>query len=247
MAPGILETKSENTQSHDGNVETTEGVIGANCVDRITLLRSMPEAPSQTQVCVVGAGPAGLMLGANLARFGIKAQVIDDRADPTPVGRYVASPLNNLLSLHVLTPGTHRADGLQPKTIETFRQMRLADPLLQRGVRVYDISFWRSTADEPLRRLGREVHYPPVIDVLDPYILLVHQGMVESLFIDDMKKRGVEVKRNCAFESYSACDLLMSKKVGAALQINTRVNVTQDKRTILAQYLVGCKSNNNSD
>lgn len=106
---------------------------------------------------------------------------------------------------------------------------------------MYDISFWRSTADEPLRRLGREVHYPPVIDVLDPYILLVHQGMVESLFIDDMKKRGVEVKRNCAFESYSACDLLMSKKVGAALQINTRVNVTQDKRTILAQYLVGCK------
>lgn len=139
---------------------------------------------------------------------------------------------------------THRADGLQPKTIETFRQMRLADPLLQRGVRVYDISFWRSTADEPLRRLGREVHYPPVIDVLDPYILLVHQGMVESLFIDDMKKRGVEVKRNCAFESYSACDSLMSKKVGAALQINTRVNVTQDKRTILAQYLVGCKSKN---
>lgn len=135
----------------------------------------------------------------------------------------------------------HRADGLQPKTIETFRQMRLADPLLQRGVRVYDISFWRGTADEPLRRLGREVHYPPVIDVLDPYILLVHQGMVESLFIDDMKKRGVEVKRNCAFESYSACDSLMSMKVGAALQINTRVNVTQDKKIILAQYLVGCE------
>lgn len=119
--------------------------------------------------------------------------------------------------------------------------MRLVDPLLQRGVKVYDISFWRGTSEEPLRRLGREVHYPPVIDVLDPYILLVHQGMVESLFIDDMKKRGVEVKRNCAFESYSTCDSLVSKKVGAALQINTRVNVTQDKRTILAQYLVGCE------
>lgn len=88
MAPGLVETRSENTRSHDGNVESSEGVIGANCVDRITLLRSMPEVPSQCQVCVVGAGPAGLMLGANLARMGIKAQVIDDRADPTPVGRY---------------------------------------------------------------------------------------------------------------------------------------------------------------
>lgn len=129
-----------------------------------------------------------------------------------------------------------RADGLQPKTIETFRQMRLADPLLQRGVRVFDISFWRSTAQEPLHRLGREVHYPPIIDVIDPYILLVHQGMVEGLFIEDMKKRGKTVRRNTAFESYNVPD----NKLGP-LQINCRTNVTQDKRSILAQYLIGCK------
>jgi len=113
--------------------------------------------------------------------------------------------------------------------------MRLADPLLQRGVKVYDISFWRSTAEEPLHRLGREIHYPPVIDVLDPYILLVHQGMVESLFIDDLKKRGCEVKRNTAFDSYN----IPENKTGP-LQVNCRVNVTQDRRTIHTQYLVGC-------
>lgn len=115
--------------------------------------------------------------------------------------------------------------------------MRLADPLLQRGVRVYDISFWRSTADEPLHRLGREIHYPPIIDVLDPYILLVHQGMVEGIFIDDLKKRGVEVRRNTAFESYSVPE----NKAGP-LQVNCRTNVTQDRRTILTQYLIGCTS-----
>ncbi len=116
--------------------------------------------------------------------------------------------------------------------------MRLADPLLQRGVRVYDIAFWRGTTDEPLHRLGREVHYPPVIDVLDPYILLVHQGMVESLFLEDMKKRGVEVRRNTAFESYSVCD---SKSGAGPLQINVKTNVNQDRRTLLTQYLVGCE------
>lgn len=130
----------------------------------------------------------------------------------------------------------HRADGLQPKTIETFRQLRLADTLLQRGVRVFDISFWRSTAEEPLHRLGREVHYPPIIDVLDPYILLVHQGIVESLFIDDMKKRGKDVRRNTAYDSY---DYAAGKS--GQLQVNCRVNVTHDKRTIMAQYLVGCE------
>src|SRR4051812_24185074 len=137
----------------------------------------------------------------------------------------------------------YRADGLQPKTIETFRQMRLADPLLQRGVRVYDICFWRSTTDEPLHRLGREVHYPPVIDVLDPYILLVHQGMVESLFIEDMRRRGVEVRRNTAFESYSVRDVDHTDKrqrAAAPIRINCRANVAQDRKAILAQYLVGC-------
>jgi phenol 2-monooxygenase len=216
MAPAIIDRAvMEDQVSSDDQA----GAEGPSCVDRLTLLRSMPEPPSECQVCVVGAGPAGLMLASNLARFGIRVLTIDDRADQTPVGR---------------------ADGLQPKTIETFRQMRLADPLLQRGVRVYDISFWRSTPEEPLHRLGREVHYPPIIDVLDPYILLVHQGMVESLFIEDLKKRGLEVRRNTAFDSYSVCDSSGSSSKSAPLQVNCRTNVTQDRKTILAQYLVGC-------
>lgn len=59
----------------------------AECVDRLALLRSMPEVPLECQVCVVGAGPAGLMLACNLGRFGIKVEVVDDRADQTAVGR----------------------------------------------------------------------------------------------------------------------------------------------------------------
>lgn len=35
-----------------------------------------------------------------------------------------------------------------------------------------------ASASSPLRRIGREVHYPPgVVDVMEPYILLVHQGV----------------------------------------------------------------------
>jgi 2-polyprenyl-6-methoxyphenol hydroxylase-like FAD-dependent oxidoreductase len=58
---------------------------------------------------------------SNLVRFGIKTGLLDDRPDKTSTGR---------------------ADGLQPKTIETFKQLGLAGPLLQKGVRIYDICFW---------------------------------------------------------------------------------------------------------
>ena len=86
MAPAILDGSSMDDQTSDGRLGSAE--FNNSCVDRLTLLRSMPEAPTQCNVCVVGAGPAGLMLAANLARMGIKVQVVDDRADQTPVGRY---------------------------------------------------------------------------------------------------------------------------------------------------------------
>lgn len=83
MSPAAVVEKPGEDQSNEDRMETTE------CVDRLTLLRSMPEAPLECQVCVVGAGPAGLMLACNLGRFGIKVEVVDDRADQTPVGRQV--------------------------------------------------------------------------------------------------------------------------------------------------------------
>lgn len=67
----------------------------------------------------------------NLIRFGINVDVIDNRADKTATGR---------------------ADGLQPKTLETLRQMRLIDRLLLKGVKVHDVRFW--------------VWFPPIYSVL---------------------------------------------------------------------------------
>ena len=83
MAPAAVVDKSSGGQISDDHMDTAE------CVERLTLLRSMPEAPLECQVCVVGAGPAGLMLACNLGRYGIKVEVVDDRADQTPVGRRV--------------------------------------------------------------------------------------------------------------------------------------------------------------
>jgi phenol 2-monooxygenase len=84
MAPAAVIDKASEGQMSEDRMDTT-----AECVDRLTLLRSMPEAPLECQVCVVGAGPAGLMLACNLGRYGIKVEIVDDRADQTPVGRQV--------------------------------------------------------------------------------------------------------------------------------------------------------------
>jgi phenol 2-monooxygenase len=150
----------------------------------------------------------------NLVRYGIKTRIVDDRPDRTSTGR---------------------ADGIQPKTIETLRQMRLAEPLLRKGVRIYDIAFWKSTPEQSLHRTGREVHYPPVVDLLDPYILLVHQGMVESLFEDDLNERGTAVSRNTAFVDFDYTPTAIRP-----LKVNCQQDANQARKSFYTRYVVGC-------
>ncbi|ESZ95548.1 hypothetical protein SBOR_4077 [Sclerotinia borealis F-4128] len=167
------------------------------------------------QVTIIGAGPAGLMLACTLARYGIQVQILDDRPSSTATGR---------------------ADGLQPKTIETLKQLGLASTLLEKGVKVYDICFWKSTATEKLHRTAREIHYPAdVVDLLDPHLLLIHQGMIEDVFIQDLIARGVEVQRNSSF-------LRFKKPTSENEDIHVEYKDIQSGETkfLKTQYLVGC-------
>lgn len=92
MAPGILqEVRSPGQHPSEEQIlrhsPSPNGEVSAS-LSRLQL----PKASTpQCQVCVVGAGPAGLMLGCNLARFGIDVQVIDERDGKTTVGRYLLS------------------------------------------------------------------------------------------------------------------------------------------------------------
>ncbi|TLD26273.1 FAD monooxygenase-like protein [Venturia nashicola] len=174
-----------------------------------------PPPPTSSDVLVVGAGPAGLMLACNLIRFGINAEAIDNRHEKTPTGR---------------------ADSLQPKTIETLKQMRLADRLLTKGVKVHDVRCWQSCAEQPLRRISKDRQFPPSsLDCLDPYLLLAHQGFVEDIFIKDIMERGVEVQRDLSFVDYKS-------EIGQnnPLQVICKVNSSQEKEVLTTRYLIGC-------
>lgn len=113
--------------------------------------------------------------------------------------------------------------------------MRVAEPLLRKGVKIYDIAFWKSSTDKSLHRACREIHYPPVVDLLDPYLLLVHQGMVEAVFEDDLRERGVTVSRNTAFES-----LEYTPQMIRPLTVSCRQDVGQTKKSFATRYVVGC-------
>lgn len=170
--------------------------------------------PTTYDVAIVGAGPAGLMLAANLVRFGISVIVIDDRSETSTTGR---------------------ADGLQPRTIEILRQMRISDRLLLKGTRTHDMRFWHSSLNSPLQRLKRDIQFPcDQVDTIDPYMLNAHQTFVEEVLLKDMMERGESVTKNHTFIDYQTIP------DDPLLRIMCESSDWHARTVFKAKYLVGC-------
>src|SRR5690606_28437950 len=74
------------------------------------------ESVRHTDVLIVGAGPSGLMMAAQLLRFGIQPTIIDAKPGPDRTSKAIA---------------------VHARTLELLRQTGLADPLLAEGTACY--------------------------------------------------------------------------------------------------------------
>lgn len=92
----------------------------------------------------------------------------------------------------------------------------------------------QSSNSVPLHRTGRQTHYPDeLVGALDPYILLVHQGMVEDVLIKDLAEHGVSVDRGSPFVS------CVQNEEDVDIVCSDITTGTNDKY-VKASYLVGC-------
>ncbi|KAA1476570.1 hypothetical protein DENSPDRAFT_785394 [Dentipellis sp. KUC8613] len=130
---------------------------------------------SEVDVLVIGAGPAGLMCANGLARAGVNVRIIDKRPTKVIAGQ---------------------ADGIQPRTIEVLQSYGLAEPLLLQAAQMHMAAFYNPSAKGGIERTGR------VADVTAPTARFpfkvsatLHQGEIENLFINSMRKLSLEVER----------------------------------------------------
>ncbi|KAF2861830.1 phenol hydroxylase [Piedraia hortae CBS 480.64] len=127
-------------------------------------------------IVIIGAGPVGLLLSTCLARWGYKIKHVDMRPVPTVTGR---------------------ADGIQPRSLDLLRNMGLKRAIMAHDpAKVYEVAFWDpAEGNEGIHRTGTWASCPKFIDARYPFTTLLHQGLIERVFISDLEKNGVKIQR----------------------------------------------------
>ena len=91
-----------------------------NSLPRPTSIIRLPSV-REIQVLIVGAGPTGLVLALWLTRQGIRIRIIDKAAEPGT---------------------TSQAIVVQARTLEFYRQIGIADEVVERGLQLAAANLW---------------------------------------------------------------------------------------------------------
>ena len=122
--------------------------------------------PDEVDVLIVGCGPAGLTLAAQLAAFpDIKTGIVEQKSGPLLRGQ---------------------ADGIACRTMEMFEAFGFSERVTKEGYWVNETTFWKPDDAD-----GRIVRYGRIQDVEDglsefPHVIL-NQARVHDFYLNVMR------------------------------------------------------------
>ena len=132
------------------------------------MAESLPESSQDFDVLVVGAGPTGLTLAAQLTRFGVRFRIIDKQVD-----RFRES----------------RALGVQARSLEVLQMLGLGEELVRRGSSTARLMLHVDRREPPIIDLGNVGR----ADTRFPFILFVSQAETEGVLAGYLASHGVTI------------------------------------------------------
>lgn len=177
--------------------------------------------PAEVDVLIVGCGPAGLTLAAQLAAFGdIRTCIVEHKDGPLQLGQ---------------------ADGIACRTMEMFQAFGFADRVLQEACWINEVRFWKPDPGQP----SRVVRHGRVQDTEDglsefPHVVL-NQARVHDFYLQAMLEAPARLRPHYARRVLG----LSVDRAQADFPVTVRIERTDSSHageieTLRARYVVGC-------
>ena len=176
--------------------------------------------PTETDGLIVGCGPAGLMLAAQLAAIGgISVVIVDEKPGPIELGQ---------------------ADGVSGRSIEIFQALGFDEKVLKEAYFLQAITFWGSDHDQP-GTLTRRYKKPDGRTVYSPFPhVVLNQARIHDFLLESMAQSSSRLEPHY---SYRLTDLqLLPTPSDTSYPVEATLKAVVDKppSTVRAKYVVGC-------
>ncbi len=176
--------------------------------------------PAEVDVLIVGCGPAGLVLGAQLAAFPqIRTRIVDRRPGPLELGQ---------------------ADGIACRTVEMFNAFGFAERLVREAYWVNETVFWKP---DPLDR-ARIVRSGRIQDTEDglsefPHVIC-NQARVHEYLLEVMRESPTRLVPHYSREA-TKVEIAPSGEYPVTVTLRrTDAQSGGRQETVRARYVVGC-------
>ncbi|AZS43658.1 3-hydroxybenzoate 4-monooxygenase [Microbacterium oleivorans] len=178
------------------------------------------ELPDETDVLIVGSGPAGMLLAAQMSQFPqVSTRLIERRSGRLELGQ---------------------ADGIQPRSVETFQAFGFAERIVAEAYNIGYMNFWGPDPSDPrrIRRTSRTDDYGLKISEF-PH-LIVNQARVLDYFAEAAAQGPGRIVPDYGVEFVG---LEVPEDAAAPVAVTVRhVDGPRagEERVIRARYVVGC-------